>query len=67
MPSLLAIQLIISLTGQEAQAKQKEASNPEGFILQMQSTALQDKTMSAPDKHETVANSFDPSEMDITV
>ena len=70
VPSLLANQLIIPLTDQELQAKQKGTSHsfhPSSFIPQMQPTPLQDQTLAVCDSHEVVTNGSYPSEMDITV
>ena len=69
MPSLLANQLTISLTGQGSKAKQNgaDSSHPSGFISQIQSTALQDQTYAASDSHEILTNRADQKKTDITV
>ena len=65
VPSLLVNQLTVSLTGQELYVKQKETSygsQHDGFIPQMQLTALQDQIFAASDNHGTLRNSYNPSE-----
>ena len=65
----MAGQLIISLTDQEIQAKQKESPRfPSfGFVLQMQLTALQGQTSIGSDYYETVTSSSDQCEAYLTV